>query len=192
MRQRFCHIYTYILRTLFYCQYFEIETSVPFVQTGISGNQAIFELRCSRRMPKWQYFCEVFCFLGKHKNPSKGWWPICDRLGHDRDWGWGTWAGGGGEPHYGYCVKYRAAQRTAADCGTLPGWWGLHPGSGECWHKQRAEQWLQAERCVWEDSEGWEAAVAQEGNSDTWQFHPEQATLVPSITLPQCMPVVIA
>jgi len=73
MQQRFCHIYTYILRTLFQSEYFEIETSNPFVQTRISGKQAISELQGSRRMPKWQYVCDVFCFVGKHENPSEAW-----------------------------------------------------------------------------------------------------------------------
>ena len=72
MQQIFCLIYTYNLRTLFYLQYFEIETSNPFVQTGISGKQANFKLQCSRRMPKWQYVCKVLCFAGKHKTPSEG------------------------------------------------------------------------------------------------------------------------
>ena len=40
MQQSFRHIYTCNLKTLFYCWYFEIETSVPFVQTEISGKQA--------------------------------------------------------------------------------------------------------------------------------------------------------
>ena len=49
MQERFCHIYTYNLRTLFYCEYFEIEALNPFVQTRISGEQANCKLRCSRR-----------------------------------------------------------------------------------------------------------------------------------------------
>jgi hypothetical protein len=72
MQQRSCHIYTCKLKTLFNCQYLETETSIPFVQNGMSGKQAISELQSSRKMPKWQYVCEVLCFAGKHKTPSKG------------------------------------------------------------------------------------------------------------------------
>jgi len=71
MQQKFCHIYIYNFSTLFYHQYFDIETLNPFVQTRLSGKQAVTALQCSRRMPKWQYLCEILCFAGKHKNPSK-------------------------------------------------------------------------------------------------------------------------
>ena len=35
-------------------------------------SKLFLELQCSRRMPKWQYVCDVLCFAGQHKTPSKG------------------------------------------------------------------------------------------------------------------------